>query len=420
MPRSLEYRKYHHGSNKYTPYLRSAWKGVKFAWKHRKSISSAARSTADAIRSFRKSGRSATYKGYGKARVSGTRPLKQSLQGTSQHNDTSTRFFKVTIRKGRKLRGNKISRKKHHFKYGEEWNTILTSNEGYQGIADCKMIGSKDQLNGVVNSSRQLIYTSAASYYELNPFRINTGSAIFPTGTMGTPMTNDKLYYRSVNGVLKIVNLESLATYVTILWCKCKKNTNSSPAGAWTNGATNERMGSLIPGYPTVTTGVGSTAAAGYTRELHIGNMPQMYQSFRDYWQVIHREKTYLQGGDQIDFKFHFNINKLINRQTENESGGLYVANMSIVPLVIQYGALAGISDLIGATASTEVVHGITKTGIAIIQNHEFGPVPAETRTPTGQFFPGMVHGVGDIPAGHIVQEKQIDDTDEPDGIKRV
>lgn len=397
-------------------YPGSGWhlvrKAGNWAWKNRELLKSGAKEGWKVYKSWK--GTRPRYEG-----ISNTKPLKTALQGTSQHNDTSTRFFKVTIRKGRKLRGNKINRKKHHFKYGEEWNQILTSNEGFQSMMDCKTIGSKEQLQGQpVNSSRQLIYTTAASYYELNPFRINTGSSIFPPGTIA-PMSNDQLYYRTVNGTLKIVNLESLATYVTILWCKCKKSTGSSPAVTWANAAANERMGSLIPGYPSTTTGGTSVAAAGYTREIHVGNHPNMYQSFRDLWKIVHSEKFYLQGGDQIDTKFHFNINKLINRQTINEEPTLFIGNMSIVPLVIQYGALAAISDLAGATAGTEVVHGITKTGVAIIQNHEFGPVPAETRTPTGQFFPGMVHGISG-PTGpiHVVQERQIDDTDEPDGIK--
>lgn len=398
---------------------RNLAKGVRTAWKHRKAIGNAAKSTANFLKPYfrKRIPLGDTYSGYGKARVGGQRAFRQSLQGTSQHNDTSTRFFKYTVRKGRK-KGNSM-RKKHHFKYGEEWNVILTTDEGYQNAADLRSIGTKEQLVGSpVVGTRALFYSTAASYYELNPYRINTGSTIFPAGTVGTSWANDKIYYRSVNGTLKVVNLESLATYIQIYWCKCKKSTGESPVTTWRNSATTERMGST-PSAPQDQT-TDATAVAGYTTERMIGNHPNMYKAFRDYWQIVHSEKTYLQGGDQVDFKFHFNINKLLHRDTYSREPGLFVANMSIVPIIIQYGALAGISDVVAATAATEVVHGATKTGIAIIQNHEFGPVPSEARVPTGQFFPGMVHGSDTGPNAHVVKEAQIDDTDERDPIKVV
>lgn len=417
MPRSLEYKAYNNsGTNRFGPYLRSLKKGIKFAWKHRNQIRQYAKGTANAIKSFRKNW-NAPKRG-GKAKVGGAKRLKSSLQGTSQHNDASSRFFKVTIRKGRRLKNKSIVKKKHHFKYGEEWNIINTSAEGVQNWVECKSIGSQQQLLGSpISASRSLFYSTAASYYELNPYRVNGGSSIFPAGTTGTPMANDKLYYRSVNGTLKIVNLTSLATYVQILWCKCKKSTGNSPGTTWQAATVAEQMGSSAP--VSVTTTLVPVATAGFTNSFAIGNHPNMYQAFRDYWKIVHVEKTYLQGGDQVDWKFHFNINKLLNKPTYSQEPALFVANMSIVPLVIQYGALAAISDTASATTTSEVVHGITRLGIAITQNHEFGPVPAEMKTPTGQFFPGMVRGDGLGPTGHVIQERQIDDTDEVDGIER-
>jgi len=382
-------------------WLRNIGSAAQFAWNNRKTIGNIASAGYKTAKGFFKNSKK-TKNGKGTY-------TRQALQGTSQHNDASSRYFKCVLRKGRRGALNSIMHKKYHFKFVEDWDATITTSDGQQSVSTLRSIGSNAQIKGtVLTTTRSSIDGTSRSYYELNPFRTNTGSAIFPIGVPGTPINAEKIYYKRVTGSLKLVNLANISMHCTIYWLYCKKDTDKIPDNLWVDAITQEGMGgTVVVPSGTPTTGV---STPGVPVIYNLGQNPFMYKTFKDHWRVLEKKVYYLQGGDQIDTNFNFVYNKLLDKRvlTEVPATTLYCANYSIVPFMICHGGLVGIGTTgIPTGSASEVTTGSGKVGVMITQTHEFGPVPAETRYPTIQYYGGIVES-GIAPAG----DQMIIDTD--------
>lgn len=321
-------------------------------------------------------------------------------QGASQHNDTSSRSFVSTIRKGTK------KPTKTRFMYMETWQLVSNSAESQQEALLCKCIGSRDQVIGNTSNLRSSFFSIAESPYELNPYRANGGSATFPAGAAGTPMQNDKLYYRSVFGKLSLLNMANLASHVRVYWCLAKVDTGNHPVLTWQGAIGDMAMGSANPLIASLTTTPAATP--GFATRFDPGTSPLSYAMFRKTWKVLHMESFNLQGGDEVDVSFKFNYNRYITKSELSQRPTLFLKGISIVPFVVYYGSMCGVGDGPPApTAATEVVYGQSRIGVIVQQTHVFEPVPAETKTPTSQVFYGLVSA-----PSHAIDERIIDDTD--------
>lgn len=297
-------------------------------------------------------------------------------------------------------------KKKHHFKFTEDWNTVVSSTEGRQNSAILKTFGSRQQVQGIispVSMDRNNPIATSRSYYEMNPYRANGGSVIFPPGVASVPMSNDKIYYKCVLGTLKIINLTTLATEVKVYWLKCKRDAYWGPNEIWDHALTDESMGSAA-NIPAATTGV-ATATPGAPIRQNIGQNPFHLQTFKAHYKVLQKNVYYLQGGDEVDTNFRFEYNKILDKSVLEETPvntvqpTEFLANYTVIPYVIFNGSLIGVG-----TPATEVTNGVAKLGFYVNQTHEFGPVPAELKTPTTNYFPGALEGAN--------TERQIIDTD--------
>lgn len=384
-------------------------KAGNWAWKNRQTIGKASKVAWKGYKAW---------KGSKTKTATTTTKFKQAVQGTSQHNDTSSRYFRHTVRKGRKGVIQKLMRQKHHFKFTEDWTNIFTSLEGRQGFGFFKCIATRAQMLGsagpFLRTGNTAALTSAANPFELNPYRVNSGSAIFAAGTTAIPMLNDKIYYKSVVGTCKVINMTTVATHVTIYWLMTKKDTFFGPNDVWQQAIDAEKMGTANAGPATLTTDPDATPGAPLN--VNVGQNPFMYRHFKQYWRVLEKKVYYLQGGDEIDTNFKFEYNKLLDRSVINSMpNNTFIANYTIVPFVIFKGSLVGATVTSGdpplpVFPSPEVTIGACRLGVYINQTHEYGPVPAELRTPTTHYFPGAVEGTN--------IEVQIDDTDQNDTVK--
>jgi len=330
-----------------------------------------------------------------------SRMTKSIQQAISQHNNMSVRSFKWTRRRGAPLK------KKVAYKYMSTWDTVVNGSEGIQALGVLKNIGTKFQMLGTTSTARGDPARDADSYYDLNPYRNLTGSAIFPTqaASPGAGYSSDKIMYKYVSGTVSALSMASIAQKVDILWCMCKKDSNDSPIDTWDNILFSMRMGTTPAVPASVTTSTTATPGAGAM--TNPGAHPQQLVAWREMWRVIHTERLLLQPGDQVDINFFFRINRLIDKINIDRSVSTYMANYTIVPIVIQLGGLFGIFDT-GATA-TEVTYGATKVGYHVKQIHTFQALPATARQPVTRFYPGAVVGTHTTTGQHVIDTDIVD-----------
>lgn len=328
------------------------------------------------------------------------RQESKQLQSISQHNDTSAKSFSITL--GKPWYKSKFGTA---FKYTETWQVIQTSFESKQSFVELKNIGTRSQLAGLPSNTRSNAATHGISPYEINPYRANGGSIIYPAGAAGTAAANDMFYYKSVIGKTMFLNCTTISVTCKVHWLLCKRDTNFSPAALWAQGLAAEQMGSVLAVSQAST--VITTATAGQPDNTFVGQSPFAVKEFRKFWKPIHSESFVLQAGDQRDINFKININKLIKKQAIVDRVTLYMANHTIIPFLIYHGSLVGVSDIPAATKVSEIVYGVAKVGMVTNYTHTYLPVSAENKTPAVQQFEGIVSGVG-----HVLNETQVTDVD--------
>lgn len=328
--------------------------------------------------------------------------MKTDLQGTSQHNDTSSKRFRVVLNKPWYK-----SKFGTAFRFTETWDGVFTTKEGKQDIAFLRVFGNRSQLQGgtptTLRADPQL---SFVNFYELNPYRANGGSTLFPAGSAATVAANDMIFYRSVYGKVAMINLTNLATQVKIYWFLCKKDTAKSPDTIWIDGLNAMAMGlAAAPDVMSTTVAVNTPGLPSYD---DLGQSPFNVKEFKQFYKPVHSETVILQGGDQRDVNFRFEINRLIKKQAILDRASAFLAGLTVVPFAIIKGSLVAVGDTGGATEGSEVTVGKTKVGFMCTNTHVFYPVPAENKTPTTVTYNGVVSSL----VGHIVDEEMVIDTD--------
>lgn len=316
-----------------------------------------------------------------------TKRMKSVMQGTSQHNDASTRSFSKTLKKRTRKRLPGDTR----FRFTESWDVIINGEEGKQAVSALKAIAPLAMYNGSASvTSRQSINGCAVNPYELNPHKSTSGSTLYPGIPGATAISNDKLYHKTVFGKCHVANLTNVPTVVKLYWLLCKKTTKYDPSQTFANALTDIKMTGTGMGYqPDVQV---PSATPGIPGVNEVGLSPFQLQMFKNVWKNLHCEVFTLQGGDQVSTSFKFKLNRLINRSTFEEfdaTADVYVGGYTIIPLLICNAGLVTVND--GSPGNPEVTYGKPKVGVLICQTHVFEPIADVMRNPTYQWFAGHV-----------------------------
>lgn len=326
-----------------------------------------------------------------------TRQRQQALVQISQHNDVSSQKFKLILRK-RPLRGSKDK-----IKYVENMEFIFNGAEGIQGVFAPRCFFSTQSFVGPTSNSRNTQNQMGVTWFQMNPDAKSTGSSYVTAGTT----TDSRINILKAHHDMEFVNMENLATTVWVYFFVCSKNTSKTPLQIWSDAITNQSQGqsNLVPSIVTTS----NVAVTGATSINVVGNFPNDAM-MKKYWRLLTCKKFVLQGGDTHKLEYEMYVNKQVLYSEINEAanadGALYYRGLSVFPLIITKGSLAGISDPQGPT---EVTYGKTKVG-CVMSNKYTLSVPKEPPSAP------IVIGKYDLVVGSHT-EKIINDVDVSDNV---
>lgn len=327
-------------------------------------------------------------------------------QSGGTHNDLSVKPFPNDVTPG------KLQKNLGYYTYKVTRQNIFFQSAGVQLICEARPIVLKSQFNGTVD-------TGAASNnfpddpFLLNPYIAPNTNAIYAAGP-NVAKTN-VIGLNKVVHEMTILNMETSALEVRVLWCLCKDDTNLSPVNAWNEGIFNSSENQVIMTYRSNFSN--QTSAGAGDNPLSFGNLPFKNKIFKKFWKVVGDQNFVLQGGDQKRLGTIFNYKKFISRQVVLSNPETnFMAGYSIVPLIIGKGCVVGVAPAGNPPGpSQEVTYSSCRIGILQTDSYVFAGIPPSaadirTRRVEGQ--------MAVLDAG--VVERIIDDEDEPDTVKGI
>jgi len=323
------------------------------------------------------------------------------VSAVSGHNDLSANSFSNSLNPG------KLQKHLGMYTYKVTKQLIQNQVAGVQSVFEGKPIVMRSQFNGTVD-------TGAASNnfpddpFQLNPY-VNSPNAIY-SGPMPVVASTSLLGLSSVTHEMTMLNLETSAVQVHIMYVLCKDDTDKSPTVAWNDGLFQSSENQAAITYRTTLANI-TSAGAGESIYSY-GQTPYKVRMFKKYWKTIAEQKFILNGGDQKRISTKFNYKKFLSRAVLAAGGGIYMAGFTIIPLIIVRGAVVGVST--GAdVASTEVTYASCRVGLLQTDKYNLCGMPAQlaevrTRRVEGQLV--------NLDAGLV--EKIIDDEDDVEVVK--
>jgi len=318
-------------------------------------------------------------------------------QAISQHSNVNAKFLRPLTLSYRSLPH------KYTFKFQVMKQRTQNWSQGEQNVIACFPVGTTDQFIGATSTTR-----SSEGKWDTDPFLLNPWSTIpvngvYP-GPMGAVVAADKIYYHGYKQHLSLLNMETVAVDLTVMWFLCKKNANRNVIDAWNEAASVEEK--LTQPNPVVAgTLASTTATSGFSSSPVYGANPMEYKTFKQFWKLLDTYNCTLQSGDQINIHRDIKFNKFFSRNYFNDMPTTYIAGFTVYPIVIARGNLVGVTTALGVAAS-EVAYAPTKIGLVDNQEHRFGGVPVGANIHTSRVYQGMV--INDT-ADFLVQ---IDDVD--------
>lgn len=185
----------------------------------------------------------------------------------------------------------------------------VSAENGTQGAHE-----NLDFDNTTLGQMRASIYASLPN---------TAGESVSSTSTFNTR----KIMVESVDKKYTISNAENCAVYFKIYELSCIRDTNESPAAAWTTGL----------GLQQGTVAQGGTALLSESR-LDVGNHPYQSENFKSFWKIRHTTNVALNPG-QIHTHYHRGRpNYTFNSDRLNGTGNLYLAKLTHGTLIVAYG----------------------------------------------------------------------------------
>lgn len=384
-----------------TGHAASILKGVRLAYDNRKVIQAVAKRVGETLKRRIKGSK----KNVQHARRGG---LSQKLM-ISQHNDMSVTYTQNIVRPG------KLGKSMGTFRYDESKQAVSGSVDGNQMVAVLPYIATREQLNGApVLADRSVFSTWDVNPFQLNPFVSTISPSTVYPGPFNAVVANDKLAIKGCKHSLAILNMESIATEVKIIWCQAKRNTQYTPLTLWDLELQAQNMTQSLQ-FVDSTIG-GNTARGGASLFSDIGRMPTELKGWRRYYRVVAQHTVIMQPGDQHTVSTHFNFSKVVLKSMLDEmiTAEEFIGGLTIVPMVICKSSLVGISTGI-AIPSPEVTYGPVKLGFMLQNAWTFNALP-QNRLSTNRTYRGFLVNATSV-AGQV--EKSIDDTDEVDVVKK-
>jgi len=330
--------------------------------------------------------------------VTRTKRESEALE-TTQHNDLSHHYFRVNL--GRK---SKIYKPLGDFQYTDSFQKLLTNNEGFQGITVLKTMFTSDSFVNV-STARGSELVSPQTPWQLNPYQATTGGgagAVIGSITQPSP---DYVHCKSVDSMLMIQNQSNVSMSVSVVWYIARVSHDLNPYDAWVYSMQQKQLGQAAAGAVTQTSG--ATNTAGYATVTQYGMQPSYEKTFNKMWRKLKGFTFDLQGGGTRKFQYRINVNKTFSRayqSQQNASGNSYVANQSIVPMVIMRPVIANINDPSGQKEAT-----IAACEIGMLNtNHYRWTAMAGGRLEYNRIFPGIIQGTSHSQGETIVNDVDV------------
>lgn len=285
------------------------------------------------------------------------------------------------------------------YRYHNINNWVMEIGQGLQVVDFTEHILNRDQLIGVTSNVRNDRLKYPDDLYTLNPFYARPASALY-TAEPGISRS-DNLYIMNVNVRLQLLSMVQYPQIVKVYWMTPVFDTNVNPIDTWVGLNDSKRLGQ---GPQAVASTLATpTATAGFATVNDIDSNPFHHREFKKHWRALKANHIILQAGEQVDMKIKFDYEKIVNRETLAIRNTPYLAGLTIIPIIITYGGLIGISPDLPSKCS-EVGHGAPKVGTVMNQLFTFGALP-QSRISSARTYDGMIAGSTEI-------IKTIDDDD--------
>lgn len=203
-------------------------------------------------------------------------------------------------------------------------NYVWTSSEGQQGYFNMPGILTVPQMTSTSDTSALANDTTFDCLpWDLNPYKYNTGSALFTGGANITfPYYEDRIYLQKVSGFLDLLNTSSVsAAFVDVYWLVSKQALAVTPSAQVANAVIHDSFANADAtkgqvAYVQRRTALGTGAGAGtvgYPTMDVYGMHPQQLPSFSKFFKIIRKDNMVLSPGEsrRTYATFHYNESQL-------------------------------------------------------------------------------------------------------------
>jgi hypothetical protein len=246
------------------------------------------------------------------------------------------------------------------FTYRNTNQFVLTASQGYSAFDFLEVIAVRAAFQaGVGNGNRADRLQIDIDLFALNPYAQQPNSALFPTGTSLAVASNDVIYLNSVESKISLLSMESVAQIVEIMWVTPKHDTSIDPVACFNASLFATGYGQAVgtTALDTATTAVTS----GYEYSGFYGLNPFENPMFSKQYKLLKAKRVVLQPGDQYHCALNLKYGQYINRDTiTNHRQETYLRDLTVIPLLVARGGLAGIGP---TTTTTEVAFVAPKVG---------------------------------------------------------
>lgn len=286
--------------------------------------------------------------------------LRATLQGISTHNDLSEIKPKhYLIGKEKQIKGS-ATFKLTHINQG-----VNNGTQGKQFAGCTTQIMNKYHMRGTASD----ITTDDANYgtkfgtspWTLNPLIDATNTTIY-SATPSAVTDDDKFHLAHVDSYYDLINLSATSVKLDIYFYLASETASNDPSACWTAALTAKQY--LQPAQAAGPTTIAALPTLGFPVKEDLGEKPSLKEVKR-FWKLLRHKTLILQGGDTIKMAHRYIYNKTLSYKEINMTGGDFVENWSIVPMIVQNGALIGY-EADGASAgalATQVSFSDTKVG---------------------------------------------------------
>ena len=270
---------------------------------------------------------------------------REIMDADGNHNNMSSRIIKINL--GKKKKFEKFEGKWTFFTNYS--STFYNNQSANQIVHEGQGICTLGQLLGVVTANGAPVSNNLSwinNPFDMNPYQKTTGGTIISAGLTPAP---DFVHLATVDYVMTITNLTSLATTVDVMFCLNKKTSQYGPLLDWQQANLAKGLGQARSALPTALSGVGSVygypyvdpAGSGYSQakascNTTYGLSPLSEATFRKFWKSLKRVQYDLSGGETKRIVVRIGYHKTFNKQwLSQQNSPIGLSGYTIIPLII-------------------------------------------------------------------------------------